>query len=203
MNLVTLDENMEYVPYLADSVSMSDDGLELSFRIREGVNWHDGVPVTVDDVVWSYEMLVSDEIAYPNRAYFAYVDRIERVDDRTVKFHFTEAHSDALMDFTEWGPMPKHLLEDVPPSEMRSAGFNRNPVGNGPFRFISWDANQQTVFEANIDFIFGRPNLNRVVFRVIPEQTTELTWSMTPGRTCTWRGTRGTPCSRMCVSARR
>ncbi|HEY7472902.1 MAG TPA: peptide-binding protein [Gemmatimonadota bacterium] len=180
-NLVQLDEDMNYQPYLADSFWMSDDGLTLTFRIRDGMKWHDGVPVTADDVVWTYEMSVNDEIAYANLSYFQYVTRAVRVDDRTVRFEFSAPHSDALMDFTEWSPMPKHLLQDVPPAEMRNAPFNRHPVGNGPFRFVSWDANQQAVFEANPDFVLGRPHLDRIVVRVIPEQTTELTELLTGG----------------------
>jgi peptide/nickel transport system substrate-binding protein len=180
-NLVQLDEEMNYEPYLADSFWMSEDGLSLTFRIRDGMQWHDGVPVTADDVVWTYEMSVDDDIAYANRAYFQYVTRAVKVDDRTVRFEFDTVHSDALMDFTEWSPMPKHLLEDVPPAEMRNAPFNRQPVGNGPFRFVSWEANQQVVFEANTEFALGRPHLDRVVVRVIPEQTTELTELLTGG----------------------
>lgn len=181
MNLVQLDEEMNYEPYLADSFWMSDDGLSLTFRIREGVTWHDGTPVTVDDVIWTYEMSVNDEIAYANRAYFQYVTRAVKVDDRTVRFEFSQAHSDAPMDFTEWSPMPKHLLSDVAAADMRNAPFNRNPVGNGPFRFVSWSANQEAVFEANPDFVLGRPHLDRVVVRVIPEQTTQLTELLTGG----------------------
>lgn len=181
MNLVRLSPDVQYEPYLADSMWMSEDGLALSFRIRDGVTWHDGVPVTVDDVIWTYEMTVDEQIAYANLQYMQFVDRVARVDDRTVTFHFTDAHSDAPMDFTEWTIMPEHLLEDVPPAEMRNADFNRNPVGNGPFRFVSWTANQETVFEANVDFVLGRPHLDRVVFRMIPEQTTQLTELLTGG----------------------
>lgn len=181
MNLVRLTPDMQYEPYLADSMWVSEDNRALSFRIREGVTWHDGTPVTVDDVIWTYELSVNDEIAYANLQYFQFVNRVERVDDRTVTFHFTDAHSDAPMDFTQWSPMPKHLLEDVPPVEMRNAEFNRQPVGNGPFKFVSWAANQEVVFEANEDFVLGRPHLDRVVFRVIPEQTTQLTELLTGG----------------------
>jgi peptide/nickel transport system substrate-binding protein len=145
------------------------------------MTWHDGVPVSADDVIWTYEMSVNDDIAYANRAYFQYVTRAVKVDDRTVRFEFSEAHSDAPMDFTEWSPMPKHLLEGVPPADMRNAPFNRNPVGNGPFRFVSWESNQQVVFEANPDFALGRPHLDRIVVRIIPEQTTELTELLTGG----------------------
>jgi peptide/nickel transport system substrate-binding protein len=179
MPLVRLDAEMEYEPYLAETISQSEDGLALTFRLRNGITWHDGVPVTADDVVWSVETYMNPTLAFANAQYFQFVDRVEKVDARTVVFHFNATHSDALADYLEWEPMPKHLLQDVPVIDMRSASFNRNPVGNGPFRFVSWTPNQQVVFEANPDFALGRPRLDRVVFRVIPEQTTELTELLT------------------------
>ncbi len=179
--LVRQDEDMNYEPYLADSMWMSDDGLTLTFHIRDGMKWHDGTPVTADDVVWSVETYMNPDLAYANVQYFQFVDRVEKTDDRTVVFHFNAAHSDALADFLEWQPHPKHLLEGVELTNMRNAPFNRSPVGDGPFRFVSWTANQQVVFEANPDFPLGRPNLDRVVFRIIPEQTTELTELLTGG----------------------
>jgi peptide/nickel transport system substrate-binding protein len=181
MPLVRLDDELNYAPYMADSMWMPEDGSSISFRVREGLTWHDGTPVTADDIVWSGEMYMNPDLAFANLQYFQFVDRIEKVDDRTVTFRFTEPHSDAPMDFVEWEPMPKHLLEDVPAAQMRSAPFNRQPVGNGPFRFVSWSPNQQVVFEANPDFVLGRPHLDRVVFRIIPEQTTELTELLTGG----------------------
>lgn len=179
MPLVRLNAEMEYEPYLAESFEESEDGRTLTFRIREGVTWHDGAPVTADDVVWSMEMYMDPDMAYANLQYFQFVDAVEKVDDRTVAVHFNAPHSDALADFLEWEAMPRHLLQDVSAADMRTAPFNRNPVGNGPFRFVSWTANQQAVFEANPDFVLGRPHLDRVVFRVIPEQTAELTELLT------------------------
>ena len=181
MPLVQLDDELQYQPYMADSMALSEDGLSLMFRVREGLTWHDGTPVTADDVVWSVETYRNPDLAFANAQYFQFVDRVEKVDDRTVVFRFTEVHSDPLADFLDWEPHPKHLLEGVPVTNMRNAEFNRNPVGNGPFRFVSWDANQQVVFEANQDFVMGRPNLDRIVFRIIPEQTTELTELLTGG----------------------
>jgi peptide/nickel transport system substrate-binding protein len=179
MPLVQLDAEYQYHPYMADSMWLSDDGRTLSFRVREGLTWHDGTPVTADDVVWSVETYMNPDLAYANAQYFQFVDRVEKTDDRTVVFHFTEVHSDPLADFLDWEPMPRHLLQDIEVTEMRNAPFNREPVGNGPFRFVSWQANQQVVFEANPDFALGRPYLDRIVFRIIPEQTTELTELLT------------------------
>lgn len=179
MPLIQLDDEMNFEPYLADSFAVAEDGLSITFRLRDGITWHDGTPVTADDVTWSYETYTNPDLAYANVQYFQFIDRAEQVDDRTVTFHFTEVHAEPEMDFIEWSPMPRHLLEDVPLTEMKTAPFNREPVGNGPFRFVSWTSNQQVVFEANEDFALGRPHLDRVVFRIIPEQTTELTELLT------------------------
>ena len=174
-NLLAYDDSLHYAPMLADTFWVAEDGMSATFRIREGVRWHDGVPVTADDVVWSFEVSMLDAIAYPERQQLQDIERAERVDGRTVRFHFRRLHAEPLADFIYWTPMPKHLLEDVPPAEMRNAPFNRNPVGNGPFRFVSWRPNEQIVFEANDDFWAGRPYLDRIVFRVIPEPTTAVT----------------------------
>jgi peptide/nickel transport system substrate-binding protein len=181
MPLLRLDEELNFEPYLADSFGVAEDGLSITFRIRDGVTWHDGTPTTVDDVMWSFEMITKPEIAYANSAYFQYVTSLEQIDDRRVRFNFSQAHSDAPMNYTQWQTMPKHLLENVAPADMKNAEFNRSPVGNGPFKFVSWQPEQQVVLEVNDDFVLGRPHLDRVVFRVIPEQTTELTELLTGG----------------------
>jgi peptide/nickel transport system substrate-binding protein len=87
-----------------------------------------------------------------------------------VRFRFSHPYADQLAHLRKV-IMPKHLLEKIPSAEMESAPFNRNPVGNGPFRFVRWKQQQEVVLEANPDFPDGRPHLDRVVIRTIPDQT--------------------------------
>ena len=77
-NLLVYDENLDYAPALADSFWVAEDGLSATFRIRDGVAWHDGVPVTADDIVWSFDMSMLDETAYPERQALQYVESAER-----------------------------------------------------------------------------------------------------------------------------
>jgi peptide/nickel transport system substrate-binding protein len=73
--------------------------------------------------------------------------------------------------------MPKHLLDSIPAARLRQAAFNKNPVGNGPFRFVSQRANDRWIFEANRAFpaaLGGRPRLDRVIWRVIPDNTAQI-----------------------------
>ncbi|MFN2432979.1 MAG: peptide-binding protein [Gemmatimonadota bacterium] len=178
MTLLRYDEELRPQPYLARSFELAEDGSSVTFHLRPGLRWHDGAPVTGEDVLFTYRTALLDEVAYPQRAYFRMVAGAELLDSLTVRFDFVQPHAEPLDPFTEWSVMPAHLLGAIPPRELARAPFNRSPVGNGPFRFESWKPNQSIVFTANEDFpeeLGGRPHLDRVVFRIIPEQTTLLT----------------------------
>ena len=104
------------------------------------------------------------------------------MDSATIRFHYSRPHAQALEDFW-WAPLPKHLLQNVPPAELKNAPFNRQPVGNGPFRLTQWQANQRIVLEPNPDYpeALGGPGASRIVLRIIPEQSTMLTELKTGG----------------------
>ena len=116
-------------------------------------------------------------------AFLEPVRSAEVLDAHTIRFRFVRPHAQALEDFW-WAPVPRHLLADVPPDRLRTAAFNRRPVGSGPYRFVEWRPNERVVFERNPDFpegLGGPPYLDRVVFRVIPESATMLTELLTGG----------------------
>jgi peptide/nickel transport system substrate-binding protein len=174
--LIRYDEKLNVQPYLARSWELADTSV--TFHLRNDVRWHDGQPVTAEDVKFTFDLAKNPETAsLIGSAYLSLVDRATVVDSATVHFHFSAPHAQALEDFW-WSPVPKHLLQNVAPAQMAQAGFNSKPVGSGPFRFVSWDRNQQVVLEANPDFpkeLGGRPYLDRAIFRIIPEPTTMLT----------------------------
>jgi peptide/nickel transport system substrate-binding protein len=186
MPLVKYDENAEPAPWLAaswDTVRIAPDSLELTFHLRDDIFWHDGEPTTARDVLFTYERALEPATAFPNRASFDLWDpRAELVDDHTIRFRL-RPHADFFSIWYETPIMPAHLLADVPPAELANHPYGTtSPVGNGPFRFVRRLPNQEWVFEANPDFpeaLGGRPYLDRVVYRVIPEQTTLLTELLT------------------------
>jgi peptide/nickel transport system substrate-binding protein len=178
MTLLRYDEDLNYAPYLARSWDLAEDGSSVTFHLRPDIRWHDGVPVTAEDVLFTYRTALLDEVAYPQRAYFRMIERAEIVDSLTIRFDFLQPHAEPLDPFTQWAVMPLHILGKIPPSAIPKSPFGRAPVGNGPFKFQSWKPNQEIVFNANEDFpedLGGRPYLDRVVFRIVPEQTTLLT----------------------------
>jgi peptide/nickel transport system substrate-binding protein len=181
--LIQYDEDLSPTPHLAESWEMHGD-TAVTFTLREDVRWHDGQPVTAEDVKFTFDMAKNPETAsLLASAYLALVESAEVLDARTIRFRFETPHAQALEDFW-WPPVPRHLLEGVSPAEMANAPFNRNPVGSGPFRFREWRANERIVLEANPDYpegLGGPPAAERVVFRIIPEAATRLTELLTGG----------------------
>lgn len=185
MPLVKLDDEVNPVPWLAerwDTVRVAEDTLEVTFHLRQDVHWHDGEQTTAHDIAFTYERLQDPETGFPNPAYFQYyAPESEVVDDHTIRFRM-RAHAEFLEPWYLTPAMPRHLLEDAAPAEMMTHPFGQSPVGNGPFRFLRRVPGQEVVFEANDDFpdaLGGRPYLDRVVWRYIPEPTTLLTGLLT------------------------
>ena len=185
MTTVQYDENLQLVPYLAeswDTVRVAGDSLELTFRIRQDVRGHDGTPTTAADVFFTYQRAIDPLTAFPNISGFdLYSRRAELVDPFTFKVRL-KPHADFLDMWAQTAIMPEHILGQVPPAELIQNGFRYEPVGNGPFRFVRRVPNQEWVFEANPDFpegLGGPPYLERIVYRSIPEATTLLTELLT------------------------
>lgn len=178
MTLTELDENLNVVPYLAESWAFSENEKMLTYTLRKDVTWTDGVPTTAEDVLFTYQMAVHPDVAYPASSRFDLTEGVEILDPFTVRFTFKKAYPDALFD-TQIPILPKHILAKIPPKEIAQSDFNRNPVGNGPFRMAEWKANRHIIFESNADFPLGRPRLERVIFSIIPDESVLLTNLMT------------------------
>jgi peptide/nickel transport system substrate-binding protein len=181
--LVQYEEDLSVRPYLAESWELKGD-TAVVFRLRRDVRWHDGNPVTAEDVKFTFD-LAKDPAAASliGQAFLADVERADVVDAHTIRFTFTRPHAQALEDFW-WPPLPKHLLEGIAPAELRNAPYNRQPVGSGPYRFVEWRANERLVLEPNADFpaaLGGPATPTRVVFRIVPEASTLLTELLTGG----------------------
>lgn len=178
--LIHFDEQLQPVPAFAESWELDENGV--TFHLRRDLHWHDGVPVSADDVLFTFELAKNPETAsLLESAYLNMVDAAEVIDPHTIRFSFAAPHSQPMQAFW-WPAMPRHLLGEVPPAQLARAPFNRNPVGNGPFRFMQWQAGQQVAFGANEEYpaeLGGRPNLDRIVFRIVPEATTRLTEVLT------------------------
>ena len=174
--LVQYNKELDVEPLLAESWQMSGD-TAVTFKLRRDVKWHDGTPTTARDVVFTFERGRDPKTGYPNADYWAGWRSAQAIDSFTVRFSF-DAQPEPLANLP-WIPiMPAHLLEDIAPENLKNAPYNEKPVGNGPFKFVEHRPNDRWVFDANREFpvaLGGRPLVDRLVMRVIPDPTAQET----------------------------
>ena len=168
--LTKYDKDINIAPELAESWDVSPGGLVITFHLRKDVRWQDGKPFTSADVLFTYNTLRDPKVATPYSDSLGPLDKVEALDDYTVKVTYKEPFAPAL---EAWGMgiIPKHLLEG---QDINTAEFNRHPVGTGPFRFSEWVTGERITLVANDDYFLGRPKTDRIVTRVIPETSTQF-----------------------------
>jgi len=192
-SLVELDQTLNVRPLLAESWDVSKDGLVYTFKLRQGVKWHDGAPFTARDVAFTFYAVLNPKVTTPHRAYFdalvgfpeltnkdapkrpedLTVKPIEVVDEHTVRFRLRYPSGSFLAVLTNprAGIIPEHLLKSA---DLNTTEFNRKPVGTGPFKFVEWRRGERLVMEANPQYYGGRPALDRLIFRIIPDSVVLL-----------------------------
>lgn len=164
--LLKYDRNLEITGDLASSweVEKGDKPL-ITFYLRKDVRWHDGVPFTAEDVKFTYEKIMDKNTITVRRPDFELVESVDVVDKWTVKVRYKEPFSPGLESWMI-GIIPKHILGK---DDINTSSFNRNPIGTGPFKFVEWISDEKIVLEANPDYFEGRPKLDRIIYRIIPE----------------------------------
>jgi peptide/nickel transport system substrate-binding protein len=180
--LLRYREDLSYEPVLAERWEMEAD-TAVVFHLRRDVRWHDGRPTTAADVVFTFERARDPATKFPNAEYFTNWLGATTPDSFTVRFTFTP-HAEPLAGLPFLPIMPAHVLDSIPAARLNQAAFNKRPVGNGPFRFVEYRANDRWIFDANPDFpqaLGGRPYLDRIIWRPIPDQTAQLTELVTGG----------------------
>ena len=188
MPLIAYDEALQPVPNLAESWEVGEDGTTITFHLRSDVFWHDGEPTAAHDVAFTYIRMTDPRTAFQNAGYWTFYESgsegVEVLDDFTVRMHM-RPHADFMDPWRTVGIMPEHLLGDVAPEDLGAHPFgNQCPVGNGPFVFVEHRAGDRWVFEANPVFpseLGGQPQVDRLIYRVIPEQATLLAELLTEG----------------------
>ncbi|MGH7367220.1 MAG: peptide-binding protein [Candidatus Rokuibacteriota bacterium] len=170
--LVKLDKDLNTAPAMAESWTYSPDCLELTFRLRRDVKWHDGQAFTAEDVLFTYQAMVNPKTPAPFKEGFLRVKDVQAPDPYTVQVTYDKPYARAV---ETWGTyiLPKHLLQSFAEAgTLRESPQNSRPVGTGPYRFQEWNPGEKVVLIANPDYYEGRPYLSRIVYRVIPSQAT-------------------------------
>ena len=165
--LVLLDPTLIPQPALAESWE-NPDPTTWVFNLRQGVKFHDGTELTADDVVYTYTTILDEAFAAPYRALYAPISGVTATDPQTVTFTLSEPYA-PFLSYMDMGIVPQHIAEDA------SKDFANNPVGTGPFTFVSWDRNSKIELTANADYWNGAPKLAGVTLFIIPDNTVRAT----------------------------
>jgi peptide/nickel transport system substrate-binding protein len=166
--LAKYDLNMNMQPDLAESWSVSPDGLRITFNLRRGVKWHDGKPFTSADVAFSV-MKGFGQFNGLVRAVFSNVQSVETPDANTAVLVLKQPAVGIMLALPVATAtiLPAHIYDNT---DLRQNPANQKPVGTGPFRFVEWRRGSSIVLERNPDYFEeGKPYLDRIVFRVIPD----------------------------------
>lgn len=168
-------------PDLAESWEENEDGTHYVFHLREGVTFHDGQPFTANDVKFTWELIAHPENLSSAQLFSFFqpitgaqafrdgqaeeVEGITVVDDLTVEVTLDQPWAPFLTIGSNQYIVPRHILGEVPVSEILEHEYARNPVGTGPFRFVAWQAGDSYIGEAFEDYYAGRPAADTLVLR--------------------------------------
>ncbi|HEU5220413.1 MAG TPA: peptide ABC transporter substrate-binding protein, partial [Gemmatimonadales bacterium] len=160
----SLTDERGYEPQLARSWSRRDS-LTLVFELDPRARWHDGVPVTANDIVWSFERM-RDPAVDPDRALLLRnLSTVTAETDHRVVIRFRRAYPEQFYDATwQVQPLPAHLVDTIPPARFAGSAFVQNPVGNGPYRWARREPGRQLELSGDPAFFLGAPRIDRVVF---------------------------------------
>jgi peptide/nickel transport system substrate-binding protein len=178
---------LERIPTLANG-GISADGTVLTYVLRRNVRWHDGVPVTARDVLFTLHAILDRRNPVRARETYARIVVARALDAHTVRFRLNRAWAPGALTFFSYGSpaaqyvLPAHLLARE--RDLATSSFAANPVGDGPYRFVSWHRGDDLAYEANAAYWRGAPAVARLDVRIVADPGTNLT--LLRGGDLTW-----------------
>jgi peptide/nickel transport system substrate-binding protein len=176
--LTTIDTSGNFQPVLAAELptlangGLSPDFRTVTWRLRPGLRWSDGAPLTADDVKFTWEAVSHPESGTVFSFDFDLIDRIETPDELTAIVHYKAMNLAYLQQFMV-GLLPRHATGA--PAEMSNWAWNRQPVGVGPFVVREWTPGERIVMARNLHYYLpGQPYLDRLIFTIMPETDAQL-----------------------------
>jgi peptide/nickel transport system substrate-binding protein len=163
--LMKKDSNGDIVPDLAESYIVSEDGKTYTFTLKENLKFHNGDPVTSEDVRYTISLITNPTIRSPRRANWEGVN-VEVIDERNIKFTLKEEFT-GFLENTTIGILPNEIVREIDPSSFSQHNFNQKPIGAGPFKLTSVSKTNSGLIESiNLrsfnKYALGRPYLNEI-----------------------------------------
>ena len=175
-SLLDLDnDTLELVPRLAERWEVSDDKLQFTFTLKDGLHWQDGKALTTEDILYTFDRVTDPLVDAPHlRSYYKDLKKVEVLDEKTVRFTYAYPYFKALDMIGGLSIIPKHIFGSAEGQEFNTHPVGRAPVGSGPFSFIRWETGTDIVLERYPDYWGEKHHMNRIVFKIITDNTVAL-----------------------------
>ncbi len=176
-SLIRFDDRSVPQGDLADSWAVSQDGKTYNFLLRDA-QWHDGQPLTSEDIVYSVNLLRNDATPIPEdlKEFWRKIE-VEALDEKVVQFRIPEPYA-PFLDYLTFGVLPKHVWDGIPPEEFANSNINLTPVGSGPYQFEKYSTSDDGITGVNLivnQSYYGRvPFIERISFDYFPDSTSAL-----------------------------
>ncbi len=178
------NDRNEFVPELATVVpslangDISKDGRTITYHLRRGVRWDDGAPFSADDVIYSWQQALNPRNNVAARLGYDLVTKIDKRDAYTIVVHLRRPYAPFIGLFFSMAPtvlniLPKHALQQY--ADINRVAYNSHPIGIGPFKVERYEHGSSVSFVANPLYWRGRPKLDRIIVRFIPDENTIAT----------------------------
>ncbi len=164
--LIWMKPDYTPAPQLAESWENPDPKTWI-FHLRKGVKFHNGQELKAADVKYTFDTELDPKTAAPNASFYTPIQKTEVVDDYTVKFTL-DAPYGPFLTYMDLGILPKAAAEAA------GAEFGNKPIGTGPFKLVSWKRGDTIEFEANADYFEGRPKLDKITFKIVPDNSARV-----------------------------
>ncbi|MCD6348546.1 MAG: hypothetical protein J7L91_02865 [Candidatus Korarchaeota archaeon] len=174
--LVAYDKNLKPIPWLAEKWELSEDGKTLTFHLRKGVKWHDGQPLTSEDVAFTFNYIKKEEVTggiYTPQI-IKYLDSVETPDDYTVVVHLKSPFPFAVDAFGYTFIVPKHIWKDIDKYDWPASKAKEYAVGSGPFKFVKYVEGEYLELVRNDDWWGKKPNVKRILLKIIKEDESAI-----------------------------
>ncbi len=166
--LTAHDGDNNVVPGLAERWDFEESTCTYTFHMADA-RWHDGEPVTAEDVKFTIEAIMDPENGSENAPNYEDVEEITVIDDHTVSFKL-DAPNVAFLDYMAMAVLPKHLLEG---EDMQTSEFFRHPVGTGPYKLERWDEGQAITLVKNEDYFKEPAKIDTIIFKIVPDDNAQ------------------------------
>jgi len=164
------DKNITLKPYAAKSYQVLDGGRHLKFTLRDDIYWTDGEPLTAEDVEFTYELMVDPETPTAYAADWKQIREFRRTGKYTFEVFYDKPFARSLVTWAQ-EILPEHVLEG---EDLLDTEYSKNPVGAGPYKLKEWVPGRHLTLAANNDYFEGRPYMDEIHYRIIPDISTQF-----------------------------